>query len=234
MNSNDEKLINRGALKYMARAIIAPVFMGLLYFLAAGSTDNTRAWIYFILFFVLSFGTNSVLYVKNKELLYHRSKLKPDAVGWDKWLMPLALLTSFHLQSIIMGLETRANTPQIEAIPIFIGVCIYVFSFVITALAMLVNQHFEANVRIQKDRDHNVVSTGPYSVVRHPGYLAFILATFAIPLIIGSTYGFINAFIGSILILFRTYKEDNTLKEELNGYENYAAATRYRILPGVW
>ena len=234
MDSIDQIRVNQGAVKYMIRAIIAPVFMGILYFLSAGNTDNIRAWIYYTLFFILSVGVNSLLFVKNKELLYHRSKAKSDAVGWDKWLMPIAVLSGFHLQSIVMGLEDRISESSNSTIFMISGITVYLFSYFITTRAMIVNHHFEANVRIQKDRDHQVISTGPYKIVRHPGYLAFILATFSIPLIIGSTYGFVNAIIGSILLIIRTYKEDNTLEKELDGYRDYVSTTRYRLIPGIW
>ena len=234
MHSIDQKHINQGASKYMIRALIAPLFMCILYFLAAGNLNNTRAWIYYILFFVLAVGVNSILYIHNKELLYHRSKSKPDAVGWDKWLMPIAVVTGFHLQSLVMGFEARFAVPCINNTALVLGLLLYLLSYFFTTWSMLINHHFEANVRIQKDRDHTVISTGPYSIVRHPGYLAFILATFSIPLIVGSYYGFINAFLGSILILIRTYKEDNTLKKELEGYQDYTSLTRFRILPGIW
>lgn len=234
MKNLDDKTITKGAIRYLIRAMIAPVFMGLLYFLAAGNMANTRAWIYYILFFLLSFCVNIILYIKNKTLLYHRSSTKKDAVGWDKWLMPVALLIGFHLQSIIMGLEDRILDTYNSNYTLAIGLILLLISYIITTWAMLVNQHFEANVRIQKDRDHQVISTGPYSVVRHPGYLAFILATFAIPFIIGSNLGFINAIIGSLLLLIRTHKEDQTLNQELKGYPEYSQKVLWKILPVIW
>ena len=234
MQTINEKVINRGAYTYMVRALIAPVLMGFIYFLAAGKLDNQNAWFYYILFFVLSISVNSVLFVKNKELLYHRSKTKSDAVSWDKRLMPIAVLTGFHLQNLVMGLEHRFSEPFTNNMAMIIGLILYLVSYFITTWSMLVNHHFEANVRIQKDRSHQVITSGPYAIVRHPGYLSFILATFAIPMIIGSYYGFLNAFLGSILLLIRTHMEDNTLKEELDGYQEYALITRYRILPGIW
>lgn len=234
MNAVDQKTITKVARRYLIRSMIAPVFMGFLYFLSAGNLANTRAWSYYILFFALSLGISIVLFIKNRELLYHRASFKSDAVGWDKWLMPMAVMTGFHVQSIVMGLEARFAEPFINDTALIVGFILYLVSYVISSWAMLVNRHFETNVRIQKDRNHKVITTGPYSVIRHPGYLAFILATFGIPLIIGSHWGFINATVGTVLILIRTYKEDQTLQCELDGYKTYTQSVKWRIFPGAW
>lgn len=36
---------------------------------------------------------------------------------------------------------------------------------------MVVNPFFEKTVRIQTDRGHRVIDTGPYAYMRHPGYM---------------------------------------------------------------
>ena len=234
MNTVDQKTITKAAMRYLIRSMIAPVFMGILYFLSAGSLENTRAWSYYTLFFIFSLGVSIVLFIKNRELLYHRASFKSDAVGWDKWLMPAAVLTGFHVQSIVMGLEARFVDPFTNNSSLIIGFLLYIISYVISTWAMLVNRHFETNVRIQKDRHHEVITSGPYRMIRHPGYLAFILATFGIPFIIGSHWGFFNATMGTVLILIRTYKEDQTLQSELDGYKSYSQSVKWRIFPGIW
>jgi protein-S-isoprenylcysteine O-methyltransferase Ste14 len=99
---------------------------------------------------------------------------------------------------------------------------------------MAVNTHFEATVRIQEDRSHKVVDTGPYRWIRHPGYLGFLLVLVAAPLTVGAPAGLINAAVAGLLILFRTHLEDRILKKELEGYKAYADRVRYRLLPGLW
>jgi protein-S-isoprenylcysteine O-methyltransferase Ste14 len=76
---------------------------------------------------------------------------------------------------------------------------------------MLENEHFEQFVRIQQERGHRVVTSGPYRWLRHPGYLAAIL--------------------GALLFTARTWLEDATLRRELRGYAEYAERTRFRLLP---
>ena len=107
MDSIENDKMRKGARLYLVRSLIAPILLGALYFLSAGNISNARAWIYFILFSALSSCANGILYVKKPELLYHRSKIKADSKVWDKWLMPLAVVTGFHIQSIVMGLDDR-------------------------------------------------------------------------------------------------------------------------------
>jgi protein-S-isoprenylcysteine O-methyltransferase Ste14 len=96
------------------------------------------------------------------------------------------------------------------------------------------NPHFEPTVRIQKERDHKVITSGPYKLVRHPGYLAGILFVISVPLIIGSCFAFVPVGIYVILVVIRTFLEDNTLQEELEGYTKYASQVRKRLFPGIW
>jgi len=234
MDNGIQKVINRGAKTYMIRSVIAPILMAVLYFAAAGSMNNHYAWIYFILFFVLSVSANGFFYINHRDLLFHRNSIKSDAKGWDKILMPTAVFSGFHLQSIVMGLDARFNWSYLGHRFSIIGLVIFIISFLFTIWAMYVNRYFEANVRIQHDREHRVISEGPYRFIRHPGYVSFIMTTFSIPLIFGSLYGFINAVISTVLILIRTGMEDQTLKNELDGYADYAQKVKYRILPGFW
>ena len=101
-------------------------------------------------------------------------------------------------------------------------------------LGKAVNKFFEPSVRIQTDRGHHVIDTGPYAIIRHPGY-AFGFAFFlGIPLALGSLWGLIPAIIMSALLVVRTVLEDRTLQNELPGYKQYAERVRYRLVPGVW
>jgi protein-S-isoprenylcysteine O-methyltransferase Ste14 len=107
-------------------------------------------------------------------------------------------------------------------------------AYLLGAWAMAVNEHFELLVRIQTDRGHRVVTSGPYRIVRHPGYLAAIVGGLTSPLILGSLWAFAPVVAGALLFTARTALEDRTLREELAGYQEYAARTRHRLLPGIW
>jgi len=96
------------------------------------------------------------------------------------------------------------------------------------------NTHFETTVRIQYDRNHRVITTGPYRIVRHPGYAGLIIVNFGSSMILGSLYGFITAFATLIVLGIRTWLEDRTLATELDGYQAYREKVKYRLFPLIW
>ena len=100
--------------------------------------------------------------------------------------------------------------------------------------AETVNRFFEPGVRIQTERGHHVIDTGPYALIRHPGYFAAVLLFVGIALSLGSWWALIPAGFGSLLLVLRTVWEDRTLHAELPGYAEYAQRVRFRLVPGVW
>jgi protein-S-isoprenylcysteine O-methyltransferase Ste14 len=115
------------------------------------------------------------------------------------------------------------------------GNALVIIGFAILTWSMVTNRHFEATVRLQSDRDHHVMTGGPYRFVRHPGYVGTIIAFyFGTPLALGSAAMIVPALIGLITMVIRTALEDRTLQAELPGYAEFAQQTRYRLLPGIW
>ena len=97
------------------------------------------------------------------------------------------------------------------------------------------NKFFETTVRIQTDRGHTVIDSGPYAIVRHPGYVSGFLVFIGMPPFkLGSFWALIPAVMVCMLLVVRTIWEDRTLRDELSGYEEYAQRVRYRLIPGVW
>ena len=88
--------------------------------------------------------------------------------------------------------------------------------------------------RIQDDRGHTVITSGPYRYVRHPMYTAVITVMLGLPLALGSYWALIPGGLLSLLFIVRTALEDRMLQAELPGYEDYTRQTRYRLIPGVW
>jgi protein-S-isoprenylcysteine O-methyltransferase Ste14 len=97
---------------------------------------------------------------------------------------------------------------------------------------MAVNPFFSPRLRLQSN--HRLVAGGPYRFLRHPGYLAMLVAVPATAIALGSLAGLVPALGYQILILSRTMREDRLLREELGGYAEYAGTVRYRLVPGLW
>ena len=93
---------------------------------------------------------------------------------------------------------------------------------------------FSSHVRIQSDLGHYVVSDGPYRRVRHPGYTGSIMFNVAAPVLLGSFPALAVGIVFTLLMVIRTALEDSTLQNELQGYDEYAKKTRWRLLPFIW
>lgn len=99
---------------------------------------------------------------------------------------------------------------------------------------MIVNRFFSAVVRLQTDRGHHVVTAGPYRIVRHPGYVGIIVGCMCSPIALGSWLAAVPMVPCLALFVRRTVLEDRFLRENLDGYADYANRVRYRLLPGLW
>jgi len=107
-------------------------------------------------------------------------------------------------------------------------------AFLLCFHAMVTNRYFSAVIRIQDDRGHGVVDSGPYAVVRHPGYVGMSLGVPLTAIALGSLWGFAFGIAYSLLMVRRAAKEDRFLRANLAGYADYAGRVRFRLLPGVW
>ena len=89
-------------------------------------------------------------------------------------------------------------------------------------------------VRVQKERGHKVVSTGPYHYVRHPMYAGFVLLVLGTPLLLGSWYGIFWGLIFIVMVARRAVLEERALEQELDGYAAYIQQVKYRLIPFIW
>jgi len=115
-----------------------------------------------------------------------------------------------------------------------IALIVMLLGYLLGSWALIENRFFSGVVRIQTDRGHRVVSTGPYRLIRHPGYAGALWAYLAIPLLLDSAWAFIPALLLVGVLVLRTALEDRTLQEELPGYKEFARKTRFRLIPWVW
>ena len=107
-------------------------------------------------------------------------------------------------------------------------------SFAVAAWAQAVNRFFEPGVRLQTDRGQRVIDTGPYAVVRHPGYISGSVLAVCIPLCLGSWWGVLPALVFVLALIPRTLFEERVLADGLAGYREYQGRVRYRWIPGIW
>ena len=214
---------------------LAGVFLwGVILFLAAGRVNWKRAWVYVALYVSGLVIGEIVVSIKNPEILQERAQRHANTKTFDKVIVPLIVVT-FFLFPLVAGLDAvRFAWSHVGWVAFFAGLPLFLMGWLLVYWTMIVNPHLERTVRIQEERGHRVVKSGPYAVVRHPMYAGVILQSLAAPLLLGSIWSYLP--VGATICLFvvRTALEDRTLRNELPGYADYAMSTRYRLLPGIW
>ena len=208
----------------------------IVFFVSAGNITNQRPWLYFITAFIHYSVSTAVQYKINPQLIVQRLKVKREGTKlWDEILMRTSNLMIIIAIPAVAGLDVgRFQWSNIDIYFAPLGLVCITISSIVLNYAMFVNIHFEPTVRIQKERAHKVIKSGPYRIMRHPGYLAGILFAVSIPLLIGSLFSYIPVSIYILLMIIRTWLEDMTLKKELNGYLDYSKQVKYRLIPWIW
>jgi protein-S-isoprenylcysteine O-methyltransferase Ste14 len=229
--------LRRPGLIILAGSVLPPAIQGLLLFAAAGRFDLPRGWLFVALTFVWLATDTILVAVKNPDLLGRRLRWKRQkgTKSWDRKLVPLIGVFGFYAPPIVIGLDVgRYGWSHLGLWSAILGTLVFSLGWIFVSWAMVVNTHFEVTVRIQADRAHKVVTTGPYAFLRHPGYLGAGLWALGMPLVVGSLYGLIPAAMMIAVLVIRTNLEDQTLQAELPGYSDYAKRVRSRLLPGIW
>jgi len=226
--------VDARGLRYAAQRIgLLALFAGLL-FGAAGRWDWPRGWSYLGAVLLLEGLTLVVLALRAPEVLNQRGAIGTGVKSFDRAFAALWLLLALATP-VVAGLDAvRFRWSTLPPSLFSVGLAVLVPASFLGGWAMVENRHFEQFVRIQEERGHRVVTTGPYRLVRHPGYLAAILGALATPLMLGSAWTFAPAVLVALLFAARTRLEDRALRRELPGYEGYARRTRFRLVPWVW
>ncbi|HEY9141995.1 MAG TPA: isoprenylcysteine carboxylmethyltransferase family protein [Bryobacteraceae bacterium] len=224
-----------GVKVWLTLAVEALIFSALL-FGAAGTILWAAGWAYLVLFVAGALWITLRLARHNPALLAERMK-SPVQKGqpfWDKVFL-LAMMVVWCGWLALMGLD--AVRFRWSVMPVWLqcaGAALLVLSFRMIARAFQENPFLVAVVRIQTEREHKVISTGPYATVRHPLYAATLIYLPANALMLGSWYGLAASVVLLGGIAFRTAMEDRELQRGLAGYIEYAARVRYRLIPFVW
>jgi len=207
------------------------IFIAIL-FIAAGSMTWINGW---VLALIMLAGYVSGVVLVDPGLLEERigikSSLKREDVLFAIMMGRFGPLSTF----IIAGLDFRFGwSVPFAVVLVVVGFGFFIIGFVIMLWAMKENRFFSSVVRIQKERGHYTITSGPYRLVRHPGYLGSIIYMLGLPFALASYWAIIPAIATNIIAVIRTFLEDRTLGRELEGYTTYVARVKYRLLPGIW
>jgi protein-S-isoprenylcysteine O-methyltransferase Ste14 len=219
----------------VARGVAVPLVLALLLFAPAGSIAWTRGWLFLLVSIAVLGAAALYLWRINPEIFVARSQIiREGTKRWDRILLGFLFPAILAIPLVAALDDGRFHWSRMSWWGVGLGYFLLTTGVAITAWAQAVNRFFEPSVRIQTERGHRVVDTGPYAIIRHPGYAAACLLFAGIALSLGSWWALMPAGSAALLLVLRTAWEDRTLRAELVGYAAYAQRVRFRLIPWVW
>ena len=220
----------------IVKMIVFILIMPFITILISWKWDWWEAWAYGT-FSVVGFAVSRRLAVqRNPDILEERASYgkQEGTQSWDKILSPLVALGGVFIL-ITAGLDMLFGWPPSFSLAVkVIALAFIIAGYALGSWALIENRYFSGVVRLQSDRGHSVVSSGPYRFVRHPGYAGTVITYLAIPFMLDSTWALIPAVILVGLLFWRTALEDRFLQDNLAGYKDFTQKTRFRLIPGIW
>ncbi|OPX84239.1 MAG: Isoprenylcysteine carboxyl methyltransferase (ICMT) family protein [Pelotomaculum sp. PtaB.Bin104] len=220
---------NLSALKAYLVPVIIMIVIGLVLFLPAGSLKFWQAWIWWSIISALTLFITTYFLKKDPGLLSRRMKVreKEQQPGIIRILSFLSLFAY-----LIPGFDYRYHW---SAVPVWIIIAANVLVFLGYVFIFLVfKENSYASTIIQVEKEQQVITTGPYAIVRDPMYTGLLIMQLFIPLALGSYWALIFSFLFIPTIIFRIRKEEEVLLRDLPGYTDYSIKTRYSLIPSVW
>jgi protein-S-isoprenylcysteine O-methyltransferase Ste14 len=208
----------------------------ILLFGSAGTLNWAAGWAFMVLFFGCAWLLVLRLARSDPALLEERMKMRPQPGQplWDRILLRTIIILWFAWLVLTALDAGRFHWSKVPVWLQWLGGAAVPFAFWIFDWTFKENTFSAPVVRIQKERGHKVISTGPYAIVRHPLYAGALLLMPGTALLLGSWYGLLGSIILGLCLVVRIIMEEKTLLRELDGYPEYTRRLRYRLIPFVW
>ena len=207
--------------------------IALTLFLPAGTLAWPAAWVFLGLLFVSGLPMTWWLLKYDPGLVEERMRFRPQ-LARDKVFFAIALVFVLFWLMLISLDSVRFHWSRMPVELKTLGALLLLISLCISFLTMRENPYSSAVVRVQKEREQTVISTGPYRYVRHPMYTGACLFFLGTALLLGSWYGVLCTPVFISLFAVRAVLEERLLREELEGYDAYVVRVKYRFLPHIW
>ncbi|MCX6776742.1 MAG: isoprenylcysteine carboxylmethyltransferase family protein [Candidatus Micrarchaeota archaeon] len=208
----------------------ALLVIGLALFLPAGTLDYWQAWVYMAILFVPMLFVGLYFLKNDPEFLERRFKLKEKEAKQD--LIQKVGIPIFIIGFLLPGLDHRFGWSNTPFGFVFAADVIVFLGYALIFLVFRENSYAGRTVRVEKGQ--KVISTGPYSVIRHPMYFGTIFLYLATPIALGSYVAVLPFLLLVPILVFRILNEEEVLRRELPGYKEYCKKVRYRLIPFVW
>jgi len=214
--------------------IVYPFVFPLVFTLVGGDVAWVEAWAFGALFAVTVWALSIHLVRHDPALFRERftSFVQSGQAGWDRLLLPL-LLAGILAWMVLIPLDAR-RFGWSAPLPVWVrglGAALCVVFALVMVWTFRTNPFLFHAVKVEEERGHHVVTTGPYRFVRHPMYAAIVCMLLGAPLLLGSVYGLLLGLVLSALFWVRSVLEERLLLARLPGYADYARRVRGRLVP---
>lgn len=220
------------AINYLVRLALQKLLGLLCYLAGTGFLISLAGGIYFGVLTVTTMICGVIIMRANEQTLASRGDVKTDSPLWDKILLSCFWFLHYFAVYYFAGLGEK-GAGKLNAL-YWAGLISVIIAGYITLRATLENTYLESTARLQKDRNQRVCTTGPYAVVRHPAYISIIINCIGLSLIFPYALCILCCGAIALIIVVRTSLEDKMLLGGLEGYGEYAAKVKYRLIPFIW
>jgi len=221
-----KKLFWQALIKFVSGAVLT----GLLIFVPAGTVCFANGWLLMGILFVPMFFAGLFMMRGNPELLKKRLNAKEEQKGQKAVIFASGVV--FISGFMVAGFDFRFGWSTFSKSISFGATALFLIAYLLYGEVIRENPYLSRTIEVQKD--HKVIDTGLYSVVRHPMYSVTLLLFLSMPLVLGSAYSFFIFLIWPFIISVRIIEEEKFLEKELNGYQEYQKKVKYRLIPFVW
>ncbi len=205
----------------------------LFLFVPAGSFNFWEAWVYSIIYVVSSTMITYYLWKTNPELLARRVNGGPGAEKEKaQKITHFFVILLFIAFLVISALDHRFGWSYVPFYIVVLGDVLVVSGFYLLFLVFRENAFASSIVEVTANQ--KVITTGPYSIVRHPLYVSGLIIMLGTPLALGSWWGLLIFIPLTLVILWRLLDEEKFLSKNLQGYTEYCQKVRYRLIPFLW
>jgi protein-S-isoprenylcysteine O-methyltransferase Ste14 len=220
-------------LKAWLGLILLAIVMGLLVFLPAGTVRYWQAWVFLAVFLGTSLLITIYLMKKNPALLERRLRGGPTAEK-ENTQKVIMFFTSIGFIGLLVlsALDHRFGWSAMPVCLVIAGDTLILTGFYLVFLVYKENPFSSATIEVAQSQE--VISTGPYALVRHPMYAGGLLYLPGISLALGSFWGLVPLAAMVPFLLWRLFDEERFLSRHLPGYTDYCAKVRWRLIPRVF
>jgi protein-S-isoprenylcysteine O-methyltransferase Ste14 len=209
------------------------VILAIVLFGPAWTLDYPEAWVYLAIFGGSAALIAAYLLRKDPRLLERRLKAGPGAEQQKTQNIIQAFASIAFIGILVVpSLDRRLGWSHVPLPIVVLGDILVILGFFAVFMVFKVNSFTAGTIEVASDQQ--VISTGPYAIVRHPMYSGALVLLLGTPLALGSYWGLLMVIPITLTIIWRLLDEERFLANNLQGYAAYCQTVRYRLLPFVW